>query len=111
KVMFALSLHAVGRYREALEIGNWLLAARPEFKAGTVKSPDEVFAVIKTMREDCISKTPQIGTSAEDGTPNAPRNFLAEAEKILLHPDVLSMHAGIRPTLRPLREMLNSDDL
>ena len=40
----------------------------------------------------------------------APPDFMTEAEKILLHPDMLSLAAGIEPTPRPLRQMLKSGD-
>jgi hypothetical protein len=39
-----------------------------------------------------------------------PPDFLLEAEQILLHPDMLSMAAGIEPTPRPLRLMLSSGE-
>jgi hypothetical protein len=37
-------------------------------------------------------------------------DFMIEAEKILLHPDMLSIAAGIEPTPRPLRQMFESGD-
>jgi hypothetical protein len=36
---------------------------------------------------------------------------MVEAEKILLHPDMLSRAAGIEPTPYPLRQMLESGDV
>jgi hypothetical protein len=44
-----------------------------------------------------------------------PRDYVAKAEEFLLQPDALSLAAGLRPTRKPLRELLStrgtSDDV
>lgn len=54
KLVVALSLHAVGRFREALQIAEWLLKTRPEFEPGTIKSAEQAFALAKQLRAECL---------------------------------------------------------